>query len=163
MNENLKNKVETVSEIVERLNRAKSVIFSTYQGTTVAQDTALRVAMRKEGNDYKVYKNRLLVRALKEVGIEGCDDLLQGATSVAFGYKDEVAPAKILSDQMKDNKQLSFKFGILNGKFISADEVEKISKLPSKEVLIAQLLTVLNGPATGLCVALKAITEKENA
>ena len=163
MNENLKNKVETVNEIVDRLNRAKSVVFSAYQGTTVEQDTALRVAMRKENNDYKVYKNRLLVRALKEVGIEGCDDMLQGTTSVAFGYKDEVSPAKILSDNMKNNDKLSFKFGIVNGKVVSAEEIEKISKLPSKEVLIAQLLTVLNGPATGLCVALKAITEKENA
>lgn len=162
MNENLKNKAETVDEIVDRIKRAKSVIFSAYQGTNVAQDTKLRVEMRKEGNDYKVYKNRLLIRALKEVGIEGCDEYLQGTTSVAFGYNDEVAPARIIATQMKDNKMLSFKFGIMNGKVINADEVKKISQLPSKEVLVAKLLSVLNGPATGLCIALKAISEKEN-
>ena len=162
MNENLKNKAETVDEIVDRIKRAKSVIFSAYQGTNVAQDTKLRVEMRKEGNDYKVYKNRLLIRALKEVGIEGCDEYLQGTTSVAFGYNDEVAPARIIATQMKDNKMLSFKFGIMNGKVIDADEVKKISQLPSKEVLVAKLLSVLNGPATGLCIALKAISEKEN-
>ena len=162
MNENLKNKVETVDEIVERLKKSKSVIFASYQGTNVGQDTELRVNMRKEGNDYKVYKNRLLIRALKEVGIEGCDELLQGNTSVAFGYNDEVSPARILAGQMKTNKNLAFKFGIMNGKVIDQDEVAKISQLPSKEVLIAQLLSVLNGPATGLAIALKAISEKGN-
>lgn len=162
MNENLKNKTEVVNEIVDRLKRSKSVIFSAYQGTTVSQDTELRVALRKEGNDYRVYKNRLLIRALKEIGIEGCDEYLQGTTSVAFGYNDEVAPARIIATGMKANKQLSFKFGIINGKVVSADEVKKISQLPSKEVLVAKLLSVLNGPATGLCVALKAISEKEN-
>ncbi|MBQ7307173.1 MAG: 50S ribosomal protein L10 [Clostridia bacterium] len=162
MNENLRNKTETVSEIVDRLNRAKSVVFSSYQGTNVADDTALRVAMRKEGNDYKVYKNRLLIRALKEVGIEGCDDYLQGTTSVAFGYNDEVSPARIIATSMKTNKQLAFKFGIVNGKVVNTEEITTISQLPSKEVLVAKLLSVLNGPATGLCVALKAITEKEN-
>ena len=104
----------------------------------------------------------MLIRALKEVGIEGCDEYLQGTTSVAFGYNDEVAPARIIATQMKDNKMLSFKFGIMNGKVIDADEVKKISQLPSKEVLVAKLLSVLNGPATGLCIALKAISEKEN-
>lgn len=162
MNENLKNKIETVDEIVERLKKAKSVIFATYQGSTVSQDTALRVAMRKENNDYKVYKNRLLIRALKEVGIEGCDDLLQNTTSVAFGYTDEVSPARIIAGQMKTNKQLDFKFGIMNGRVVDKEEVIKISQLPSKEVLIAQLLSVLNGPATGLAIALKAISEKGN-
>lgn len=162
MNENLRVKAETVEEIVDRIKRSKSVIFASYQGSNVQQDTELRVAMRKEGNDYKVYKNRLLSRALKEVGIEGCDKYLEGTTSVAFGYNDEVAPARILADKMKSNNQLAFKFGVVNGNVVDADQVAKISKLPSKEVLIAQLLSVLNGPATGLCVALKAISEKEN-
>lgn len=162
MNENLRIKTETISEIVEKLKKAKSVVFSAYQGTTVAQDTAMRSELRKNNADYKVYKNRLVIRALKEVGIEGCDDYLQGATAVAFAYEDECAAARVIGKAMKDNKQLAFKFGILNGKVISKDDVEKISQLPSKEVLVAKLLSVLNGPITGLALALKAISEKEN-
>ena len=162
MNENMRIKTETVNEIVGKLKKAKSVVFMSYQGTSVAQDTKVREECRKNDTDYKVYKNRLIVRALKEIGIEGCDDYFNGTTSVAFGYGDECAPARIIAEAMKDNQNMNFKFGILNGKIINVDEVVKISQLPSKEVLIAKLLSVLNGPMTGLAIALKAISEKES-
>lgn len=160
MNANLQNKVQTVAEIKDKFSRAKSIVFVEYKGTNVAQDTALRSQFRKDGTEYKVYKNKLMLRALNELGITGCDDLLQGTTSVAINYEDEVLPAKAVADAMATNSNLVFKFGIQNGEKVDADYVTKLSKIPSKEVLIAQLLTMLQAPVRTLACTLKAVAEK---
>ena len=160
MNANLQNKVQTVAEIKDKFSRAKSIVFVEYKGTNVAQDTALRTQFRKDGTEYKVYKNKLMLRALNELGITGCDDLLQGTTSVAINYEDEVLPAKAVADAMATNSNLVFKFGIQNGEKVDADYVTKLSKIPTKEVLIAQLLTMLQAPVRSLACTLKAVAEK---
>lgn len=160
MNANLQNKVQTVAEIKDKFSRAKSIVFVEYKGTNVAQDTALRSQFRKDGTEYKVYKNKLMLRALNELGITGCDDLLQGTTSVAINYEDEVLPAKAVANAMSTNSNLVFKFGIQNGEKVDADYVTKLSKIPTKEVLIAQLLTMLQAPVRTLACTLKAVAEK---
>lgn len=160
MNANLQNKTQVVAEIKEKVEKAKSIVFIEYKGTNVAQDTKLRASFRKDGTEYKVYKNKLLLRALNELGKTGCDELLTGTTAVAFNYNDEVAPAKAVAEAMKDNSNLVFKFGYLNGEFVDASYVTKLSQIPSKEVLIAQLLTMLQAPVRGLACTLKAIAEK---
>ena len=160
MNANLQNKVQTVAEIKDKFSRAKSIVFVEYKGTNVAQDTALRTQFRKDGTEYKVYKNKLMLRALNELGITGCDDLLQGTTSVAINYEDEVLPAKAVANAMANNSNLVFKFGIQNGEKVDADYVTKLSKIPTKEVLIAQLLTMLQAPVRSLACTLKAVAEK---
>ena len=160
MSANFQNKAEIVAEIKDKFSKAKSIVFVEYKGTTVAQDTALRANFRKENTEYKVYKNKLMLRALQELGKEGCEQYLEGTTAVAISYDSEVAPAKTLADAMKENKNLTFKFGFLNGEKIEASYVEKLSKIPSKEVLIAQLLCMLQAPVRGLACTLKAIAEK---
>ncbi len=162
MNENLQNKVSIVSEIKDRLSKAKTVVFVDYKGTSVSSDTKMRSEFRKNNDDYKVYKNRLMLRALNELGLTGYESYLEGTTAFAFGYEDEVSAAKVITESMKDNKNLTIKCGILNGRFMDKVEVEKLGNLPNKETLIAQLLCVLNGPARNLACTLKAIAEKEN-
>lgn len=160
MSSNIQNKAQIVAEIKDKFSKATSIIFVDYNGTTVAQDTSLRAEFRKDNTEYKVYKNKLVLRALEELGKADCVKYLEGTTSVAISYDSEVAPAKVLANAMKDNKNLKFKFGFLNGEMIEASYIEKLSKIPSKEVLIAQLLSMLQAPVRGLACTLKAIAEK---
>lgn len=158
----LEAKKEIVTEIINLLKDANSVLFVDYKGISVAEDTALRRNFRKEGVTYKVYKNRLLVRALSELGITGYDpSMFEGATSVAVS-NDEVAPAKVFAQAMKDYKKMDIKFGIINGNIISKEEVVALSKLPTKSVLISMLLGMLQAPVSSLARALNEIAKKEN-
>lgn len=156
MSANLEAKKQVVSEIKDKLSRSKSVTFVDYRGLTVDEDTAMRREFKKNGSEYKVYKNRLMLLALNELGIKGAEDYLQGTTAVAFSYDDEVAGAKIACQTAEKTKKLTVKFGLLNGNFVEGKQIEALAKLPSKEVLIATLLGTLNGPASALCRVLNA-------
>ena len=158
MSANLEAKKLVVEEIKEKFSKAKTIAFVDYRGLTVAEDTALRKKFRENGCDYKVYKNRLMLKALSDLGIECSANYLEGTTAVAIGYEDEVAPAKIVCDCVKDTKKMAIKFGILNGVSVDAQNIEALAKLPSKEELIAKLLGTLNNPASSLCRVLSAPT-----
>lgn len=156
MRPNQKAKQIVVEEIKAKIQKAKSIVFVDYRGLTVAEDTALRVEFRKAGADYKIYKNRLVLRALKDCGYDLDEKLFEGPLACAFGFEDEVSPAKILKDVITKSKKMEIKFGVLNGAKIESAEVKALADLPSKEVLIAQLLSVLNGPARNLASVLIA-------
>ena len=160
MSANLEAKQALVEEIKEKLQKAKTVVFVDYRGLTVAQDTKLRADFRKNGAEYRVYKNRLMVRALNELGYTGCESYLEGTSAVAFGYEDEVAPAKIVDGASSENCAFTIKFGIYNKNIVDADAVKKLAKIPSREVLLAQLVGMLSSPMRGLAVCLKAIADK---
>ncbi len=160
MSANLDAKKVVVEEIKEKIKSAKTLTFVDYRGLTAVEDTALRAEFRKANAEYKVYKNRLLLRALEELGMTGYNAILEGTTAVAFGYEDEVSTAKILVDTIKNTKKMQLKGGILDGKQIDVAMVETLAKIPSKEVLITQLLYVLQSPVRGLAIALDAIANK---
>ena len=159
MSANFEAKKALVEEIKDKLSRAKTVVFVDYRGMTVEQDTKMRAQFRKSGAEYKVYKNRLLLLALNELGIKGVEEYLQGTTAVAFSYDEEVPGAKIACETAEKTKKLTVKFGLLNGNFVESKEIEALAKLPSKEVLIAKLLGTLNGPASALARVLNAPTQ----
>ena len=172
MSANLEAKKALVEEIKDKLSRAKSVTFVDYNALTVAEDTEMRREFKKNGAEYKVYKNKLLLLALNELGIQGAEKYLHGTTAVAFSYNDEVSGAKIVCQNAEKSKKLTVKFGLLNGNFVEGKEIEELAKLPSKEVLIAKLLGTLNAPisalarvliapVTGLARALNAISEQK--
>lgn len=171
MSANFEAKKVVVNEIKEKLSKAKSVAFVGYNGLTVEEDTKMRREFKANGAEYKVYKNRLMLLALNELGIKGAEKYLEGTSAVAFGYDDEVAPAKIVCDYAEKTKKLNVKFGLINGNFVESKDIEALAKLPSKDQLIAKLLgtllgpasalvRVLNAPTQGLAIALKAIAEK---
>ena len=166
MSANRDAKVELVNSIKDKIQNAKSVVVINYGGITVAQDTELRNKFRAENVEYRVYKNRLVLRALQELGYEVKEELLQGTNSVAISYDDETAGPRIVNDFIKANKDLKeskilgFRFGVMNNNIVDDAYVNKIATLPSKPALIGQLLSVLNGPMRGVCVALNAIAEK---
>ena len=162
MSANLELKKELVEGIKSELKDAKSIIFVDYRGITVAEDTAMRKDFRENNVKYKVFKNRLLVRALNDLGIDGYDaKMFEGTTAVAYST-DEVAPAKVFCKHQKDLDKMAVKFGIVNGQIMDQAKVEELAKIPSKEVLVAMLLGTLNAPVAALARALNAIAEKQN-
>ena len=160
MSANLEAKQKLVEEIKEKLQKAKTVVFVDYRGLTVEQDTKLRVDFRKSGSEYKVYKNRLVLRALNELGYTGCESYLEGTNAVAFGYEDELAPARIVAGVKSDKCAFNVKFGIYNNNIVDANEIKKLASIPTRKVLLAQLVGMLSSPMRGLAVCLKAIADK---
>ncbi|MGN0961612.1 MAG: 50S ribosomal protein L10 [Christensenellales bacterium] len=162
MSANLELKKELVESIKSEFKDAKSIIFVDYRGITVAEDTAMRKEFRENNVTYKVFKNRLLVRALNDLGYTDYDPkMFEGTTAVAYST-DEVAPARVFCKHANDLKKMAVKFGIVNGQVMNQTQVEELSKIPSKEILIAMLLGTLNAPVAGLARALNAIAEKQN-
>ena len=162
MSANLELKKELVESIKSELKEANSIVFVDYRGITVAEDTAMRKEFRENNVKYKVFKNRLLVRALNELNITGYDaTMFEGTTAVAYST-DEVAPAKIFCKHQKDLKKMAVKFGIVDGQIMDQAQMEALAAIPSKEILIAMLLGTLNAPVAGLARALNAIAEKQN-
>lgn len=167
-------KAQVVAEIKEKLTGYSSAILIDYRGLTVEEVTQLRKDFRNNGVDYKVYKNTLTEIAAKEVGLDDLIPFLKGPTAIAFGVKDPVAPAKVLTESMKKLKKMEFKAGVVEGKVIDVNGVKALADLPSREELIAKMLGSMNAPITGLVTvlggtlrsllyALNAVKEKKEA
>ena len=163
MNTNRTLKEAKVAEIKEKLEKAQAVILADYQGVTVEEDTQLRKNLREAGIEYKVYKNTLVILAAKELGIEGMDAFLEGPISIAFGYDDVTAPARILNDFANDHKKLELKAGVVNKEIYDKDKIVQLASIPSKEVLIAKLLGSIKAPLSNLAYLINAIKEKKEA
>lgn len=163
MNKNRTIKEAKVAEIKEKLEKAQSVILADYQGLTVEEDTQLRKNLRAEGIEYKVYKNTLVTIAAKELGLDGIVEFLEGPVSIAFGYDDATAAARILNDFAKDHKKLELKAGVVEGVVYDKAKIEQLASIPSKEVLIAKLLGSIKSPLSNLAYLLNAIKEKKEA
>lgn len=163
MSANLEAKKELVEEIKNKIQSSISLTFVDYRGLTVEEDTKMRRALREAGVEYKVYKNRLILKALADLGMTGYDDLLQGTTAVAFGMQDEVSGPRIIVETSESTKKMQVKGGILNGNRVEADMVNQLAKIPSKEVLISKLLYLLQSPVRSVAIALNAIAEKQGA
>ncbi len=160
MSANFEAKKVVLEEIKGHIDNSKSIIFVDYKGITVAKDTELRKKLREAGVTYKVYKNRLVKRALDDKGYKGYDEaMLEGTTAVAFG-PDETTAAKIICDTVKTANVLDVKFGFVNAAATDKAGIEKLAKIPSKEVLIAMLLGMLNAPMSALARGLNEIAKK---
>jgi large subunit ribosomal protein L10 len=171
----LEQKKQVVVDLNAKVTGAMAGVLVDYKGINVEDDTKLRKDMREAGVDYAVVKNTLLRFAIKGTPYESLEGLLEGTTSLAVSADDAVAPAKVLAKYMEGkNPKVKVKAGFVDGKVIDVAGVEALAKLPSKEVLIAQVLGGLNAPISGfanvlnanlkgLVVALNAIAEKQSA
>ena len=161
MSANFENKKVVVSEIENLAKDAKSIVLVDYRGLTVAQATALRNEVRAAGGTYKVYKNRLMKIAFENQGITFPASDFEGTTAVLFHPTDEVAPAKIALDGSKKyGKTLALKSGYVDGKYFDTAEITALANIPSREVLVAQLLGMLTNPMRSLAVAVSEIAKK---
>lgn len=161
MSANFENKKVVVSEIEAYAKEAKSIVLVDYRGLTVAQANELRNDVRAAGGTYKVYKNRLMKIAFDKLGITFPESDYEGTTAVLFHANDEVAPAKIALDGTKKfNKNLRLKSGFVNGKYFNTEEITAFANIPSREVLLAQLLGLLTNPMRSLAVAISEVAKK---
>ena len=161
MSANFENKKVVVEEIKNHAKDAKSIVLVDYKGLNVAEATALRKAFREAGATFKVYKNRLMRIAFEELGIKFDSNMLEGTTAVAFHSEDPLVPAKIAVDGEGKYKALKVKASWFEGKQLNDVETKQLAAIPSREVLVAQLLGMLTMPIRGLAVALKEIAEKQ--
>jgi len=150
-------KKQQVEEVKQKFEKAESIVFYDYRGLTVQEVSELRNDFRDAGIEYKVIKNNILRRAVKENNIEGLDEILTGPTAAAIGYDDPVSGAKVLVNFIKKVKKTEIKVGILNGKVVNIDEIKQLANLPSREELLGKLAGSLNAPIAGLAMALNAI------
>ena len=166
----LEEKKAIVSGVVEKLKSSCAGVLVQYQGINVEDDTTLR----ESGVEYLVIKNTLLKRAAEEAGLGDLSSVLHGSTAIAISKDDYVVASKVLCDFAKDHEFFKIKSGFIDGSVIDSSEVSNLAKLPSREVLVAQVLRGLNAPITGLAtalsgimkglvVALNAIAEKKGA
>ncbi|MFA6940346.1 MAG: 50S ribosomal protein L10 [Clostridiaceae bacterium] len=152
-----------VAEIKGKLEKAKGVVFANYQGLTVEEDTLLRKNLREAGIEYKVYKNSLTNLAAKELGLDGISTFLEGPTSVALGYQDPTAPARVLNDFAKDHKKFALKAAIVEGEVYDTEKTLVLASIPPKDVLIGKLLGSLKAPLSKFVYLVSAISEKQQS
>lgn len=168
------HKIEEVSEIKDRFARATAVILADYRGLTVKEMQALRTKLRESGSELRVYKNTLAQIAMRELALPDLGELLDGPTAFLFTFGDPVAPAKAVVDFAKDHKVLTVKGGFIDSVVTSADGVVALASLPSREVLLAKLLStmlnpiigfarVLNGPVEAFARTVSAVADQKNA
>jgi len=141
-------KKELVQQYVERLSQSQGVILADYRGLRVAEMEQLRRAARESGGALQVVKNRLLKLALAEMGLSLPDEWLQGPTLVAFCTDEMPATAKAMVDFAKDVPALVIKGGLLEGSLLSSEQIKDLANLPSREMLLAQVLGTINAPAS---------------
>lgn len=134
-----------VASLQELFKNAEAVMFTDYRGLTVAEDVKLRTKMRTADIEYKVAKNTLIKLACHANDQHAVDPYLEGPTAVAFA-QDPVAVAKLLSAFIKETKKTEIKCGLLGDVLISAKEVEALAKLPTREVLLAQVVGMFAAP-----------------
>ena len=156
----LQQKQQAVADLTEKFKTAAAGVFVNYWGLTVAEDTELRNKLREAGVDYAVIKNSIIKRAANNAGYD-FDEILAGPTALAFSFDDVVAPAKVLADFAKNHEVVALKAGFMDGKAMTLEEVDALSKIPSKDTLYAMLAGGLNACIAGLARALNAVAEQQ--
>lgn len=157
----LEQKKAVVAELSDKMSRAASGVLVKYQGITVADDTKLRAALRNAGVEYSVIKNSLIGRAADIAGLGEIKGELEGMNALAISYDDPIAPAKILKEYADKIESFELRGGFLDGAVVDVNTVRELAEIPPKEVLLARMLGSLQGPLSGLAVALQTIIDKD--
>jgi large subunit ribosomal protein L10 len=150
-------KVAVVDEVRERLESSTAVLLTEYRGLKVSELATLRRTLNAVGGDYKIYKNTLVRFAVRDLGLEGVEELLVGPTALAFVDGDAAAVAKALRDFSRTNPNLVLKGGVLGSKALSADDARALADLPSREVLLARIAGGLAAPMVQFAGLLQAL------
>ncbi len=157
---NVEEKKAGVSLLNEKFSQSKMAILVDFTGMGVEELRAVRGQLRAAGGELKVVKNTIAIRAANGTSLEGLQADFKGATLVALGYADPVAPAKALKAATDKQKKLKIKSGVFEGTVVDFDCFRKIAKLPAKPVLIAQLVGCLQGPISGFAGCLDGVLSK---
>jgi len=152
-----KEKEQVVAELHEKLKGFKLAVLTGYSGMDVARITSLRVALRKSGSDMQVVKNTLLRIASQGTDFSAMNEVVKGPLALILTEKDVVDTVKVLVEFAKKNSELDIKAAMLDGKMLTREQVNAVALLPSREVLLGRLLSVLVGVPTGLVNVLSAV------
>jgi large subunit ribosomal protein L10 len=154
---NREQKSAVVEEIADQIQAAEAIFAVDYRGITVAQVADLRARLRESDARFRVVKNSLSERAADKAGMESLKPMLVGPTALTLVNGDAALAARALADAARTLQLLDFKGGVLNGSVLTADEVRSIARLPSREVLTAQLVGTIAAPLSGLVRTLNAL------
>ena len=137
-------KQQIAEDLRDRFSKSAIIVVTDYKGLDVAAMNDLRRKLRAEQIEYQVVKNTLLIRASEGNDVALIKDYFKGPSAIALSYDDPVTPAKVLSQFAKDNDKLEIKIGVMDGQVLDAKAINALAKLPSREVLLGQLLSALN-------------------
>ncbi len=155
---NRNEKSEIISEIKELLESSTAVYLTDYHGINVEDISSLRNQFRNEGVRYKVFKNTLVKRALKESGkYDKIAEHMTGMTGFAFTTNNPLAPAKIISKYFGDKEKLALKACYVEGEYFDGSQLKALATLPTKNELIAGIMGSLNSPVSGIVGAINAV------
>lgn len=168
----LAKKEAYVAQIKSKLEKSEILVLTSIEGVTVEEINKLRKELRANQSEIRVVKNTLFRRAIKDLQMDALEDYTTGSTAVVFGYADPIAPVKVLFDFASKVPKFKFKAGYFNKQVLDINKLESLSKLPSKEQLLAMLLSTLiapirnlisvtQGPIRKIVYALNAIKEKK--
>ena len=149
-----------IDEIKGFLDGAVAATVVDYRGLTVAEDTALRKALREAGVQYKVFKNTLIKRAAEGTDFAQLDPVLDGPTALAVSKDVATAAARIFAKFAKTSPKLEFKGAVVEGKFYDAKSVQALAEIPSREELLGRLLGSIKSPVTNFARVLNQIAQK---
>ena len=144
----IQEKQQIVEDLRDRFAKSAIIVLTDYKGLDVAAMNDLRRRLRAEEIEYRVVKNTILTRASADNDGDLIKDFFKGPSAVALGFDDPIAPAKVLAQFAKDHEQLEIKVGVMGGKVLDPTAITALAKLPSREVLLGQLLAVLNAVPT---------------
>lgn len=155
-------KEETVKELNDVFQRAKSAVLTNYQGIDAINITNLRVHLRSKSVEFRVIKNTLARQAVKNTPFEVIEPSLTGPISLALSFDDLVAPAKALAEYSKANAKAAPKVicGVVDGQLITPEQVKVLADLPSREVLLSQMLSTFQGPTTNFVGVFSSLLRK---
>jgi large subunit ribosomal protein L10 len=146
-----------VNDLREKLSRAKGTYLTSFSGLTVEEITNLRVALRKEKVEYEVVKNTLLKKAAANTPVSKLDPMLEGPNGIAITFDDAIVPARVLTKFTKTQPKLTLKAAVVDGGLVEAKDLQALADLPSREVLLSQLLSLLNSVPQQLVNVLAAV------
>ena len=161
----IEKKKESVKELAQKFEKAKTIIAFDYPGLTVFDLTNLRKNLHDKNCEIKIFKNNISKRAAESLGYKNFAKDFVGAKALAISYDDVVVGAKALSDYAKDNSKVVITSGVVENLEVDKAYIEKLANIPSKDVLLTQLAVGLLSPVRSLAIGLnmlKEIKEKEN-
>ena len=160
MSDNKLKKAEEVKALAEKFNRAKGIVFTNFTGLTVEDTTDFRKKVSKSGMEYKVIKNNIILRALKEVNLEDIQKFIDGPTDVVLNFEDPILTAKLVSDFSKAHENLKVRAGVIEGKSVLTAQLAVIAGLPGRDVLLGRVAGGMQAPLSRLVYVLNSNVQK---
>lgn len=155
------NKKEQVVQVADRMQASSSLVIVNYRGLTVEKITELRHKLRETGSEMRIVKNNILRRAAEQLGQKELMEMFVGPSAIVYGSEDVVAPAKVISEFAKANKQLEIKAGVIEGQFADLATINELAALPSREGLLTMLAGAMLSPLRDITIGLHMLTEEE--